>query len=246
MTVRRTTAVTAAAATVLAAAVAATGSAASAAPSSKAVPNTAPTWTAHARHLGHAKSSTAVSARVYLAPRGGLAALKAAAIAVSTPGSSSYHRFLSKSAYQQHYGVTSATVAAVSSYLRAGGLHVRGVGAANRYITVSGTVAAAEKTFGAKIERYRHDNATVQAPASALKVPTSIASSVLTITGIDTTKRVMKPASTPQHAPAGLPGRQAVFCLLRPEEREQRARIPGQDAAVRGVRIHRPPVAYRV
>ncbi len=203
MTARRITAVTAAAGAVLAATVAATASAASAAPSSTAVANTRPTWTAHARHLGHAKSSAPVSARVYLAPRGGLAALKAAAIAVSTPGGATYRRFLSKSAYQQRYGVTAATVEAVSAFLRANGLHVRSVGAANRYISVTGKVAAAEKTFGTKIERFRHDNATVQAPTSALKVPTSLASSVLTITGIDTTKRVMKPASTPQHAPAG-------------------------------------------
>src|ERR1700759_5731693 len=59
---------------------------ADAASSSIIVPNSTPTWLAKATYLGHASNSAAVSARVYLAPRGGLAALASAAKAVSTPG----------------------------------------------------------------------------------------------------------------------------------------------------------------
>ncbi|HEU5266943.1 MAG TPA: S53 family peptidase [Jatrophihabitans sp.] len=199
---RRITAVAATAATVLATTVAVAGSA-SATPASTAVPNTKPTWTAHAQHLGHASRSGAVHARVYLAPRGGVAALTAAARAVSTPGSASYHKFLSHAQYAQRFGTRSTTVAAVSKYLRASGLKVTGVGAGNRYVSVAGTVAAAEKAFGVSIDRYRRHNKTVQAPTSLVRVPSSIASSVLTVAGLDTTAKIIKPSSTPAKAPAG-------------------------------------------
>jgi subtilase family serine protease len=204
---RRITAKTIAAGAVLAAALAVVlvaalaASPAAAGPSAKTIPNTKPLWTAHATHLGGASASTPVSARVYLAPRGGLAAVKEAAVTMSTPGSASYHQFLTPAQYQARFGTTAATVHAVSSYLTSAGLDVTGVAAGNRYVTVKGTVSAAEKAFGAQIERYTHDGRTVQAPASLLKVPGDIAASVLTVSGLDTTPKIVKPASAPP--PAG-------------------------------------------
>ena len=204
---RRITAKTITAGAVLAAALAAVlvaalaVSPATAGPSEKTVPNTKPLWTARATHLGGASASAPVSARVYLAPRGGLAAVKEAAVAMATPGSASYHQFLTPAQYQAQFGTTDATVHAVSSYLTSAGLEVTGVGASNRYVTVKGTVSAAEKAFGAQIERYTHDGRTVQAPASLLKVPGDIAASVLTVSGLDTTPKIVRPASAPP--PAG-------------------------------------------
>jgi subtilase family serine protease len=200
---RSITAAAITATTVLASALTAT--AASATPSTKSVPNTKPTWVAHATHLGHAGNSARVNARVYLSPRGGLAAVKQAANAMATPGSASYHKFLTAAQYRARFGTTDATVRSVSSYLRSAGLTVTGVGASNRYVTIKGTVAAAEKAFGAQIERYRHDGKNVQAPSSTLKVPTGLASSVLTVTGLDTSPRKVAPASK-QQAPAPPPG----------------------------------------
>jgi subtilase family serine protease len=203
MTARRTTAVTAVAATILAAAVATTGTAASAAPSGTAIPNTAPTWIAHARHLGHANSSGAVNAIVYLAPQGGVAALKAAALAVSTPGSAAYHKFLSHAQYAQRFGTRASTVAAVSKYLRAVGLKVTGIGQGNRYLSIAGTVAKANKAFGTSIERYQHGSHLVQAPARTLRVPAALGSAVLSVSGLDTTRHLAVPQSKAAHAPAG-------------------------------------------
>src|SRR5262249_40098339 len=144
------------------------------------VPHTKPAWTAHARQLGSASNQAKVNARVYLAPRGGLAALKKAAVAVSTKGSPSYHHFLTPKQFHKTYGTTNKTVASVSSYLRSSGLKVTGVSAGNRYLTVRGTVAAAEAAFGTQIARFHHQGHTVQAPTSAVSVPSGIASSVLT------------------------------------------------------------------
>ena len=102
----------------------------------KAVPHTKPAWLPHAQRLGHADIRSGVSARVYLSPRGGLAALKAAAVAVSTPGTSEYHHFLTSEQYQAQFGASGSTVSQVQSWLTSVGLHVTGVESANRYIAV--------------------------------------------------------------------------------------------------------------
>jgi subtilase family serine protease len=198
--------------TVLASALTSTGSA-SAAPSPTAVPNTKPAWTAHAKHLGHASNSAAVNARVYLAPNGGLDTVKQVATAVSTPGSASFHKFLTPAQYQARFGTTGATVTAVSAYLRSAGLKVTGVGASNRYVSITGTVQDAEKAFGAQIDTYTHNGKQVQAPASTLTVPADVASSVLTVTGLDTTPRKTSPA-TKQAEPPPAGFRNARPCSL--------------------------------
>lgn len=191
---RKISATLAAGATLVAAALAAGGPAQAAqADSRTAVPHTKPQWLAHADHLGAAKSSAAVQARVYLAPHGGLDALKQAAAAVSTPGSATYHHFLTPAQYRAAYAPTAADVSSVRSWLTGAGLHVDGVAPSNRYLSVSGTVGGAEKAFGAQIGRFVHNGTTVQAPTSALTVPTALASKVLTVSGIDTTPHVTKP-----------------------------------------------------
>jgi subtilase family serine protease len=154
-----------------------------------------PTWTASATHLGAARPGAAASARVYLAPRGGLAAVARAAAAMATRGSATYHRFLTPAQYQARFGPTAATVHAVSSYLRSSGLQVTGVGAGNRYVAVKGTVAAAERAFSVRLARYVHDGRTVQAPTSLVKVPARLAPSILTVSGLDTTPHIVKPAA---------------------------------------------------
>jgi len=197
---RRITAALIAATTVTGTAIATTGSA-QAHPATRAVPHTKPTWTAHAQRLGAAKASAPVNARVYLAPQGGLAAVEKAAVAMSTPGNPSYHQFLTPAQYSARFGTTDATVRAVKSYLSGTGLHVTRVGADNRYVVVKGNVAAAERAFGTRIGSYRHDGRVVQAPETVVHVPTSLASSVLTVAGLDTTPRIVKPMSSPKISP---------------------------------------------
>jgi subtilase family serine protease len=196
---RAITAVLVTGSTVLATALVAVGPA-SAKPSRTAVPRTKATWTANARQLGNARNQAKTNARVYLTPQGGLAALKSEALAVATKGNPAYHHFLTASQYRATYAPTNKTVRTVSKYLRASGLQVTGVAAMNRYITVHGTVAAAEKAFGTQIARYRHDGHTVQAPTTAVRVPANIAAALLTVTGLDTTRRMATHDAPP---PAG-------------------------------------------
>ena len=197
---RRTMGVALAAASALVAGVLAAPSA-DAAPTPKAIPHTKPTWVGHAQHLGRANSGSTVQARVYLAPNGGLAALQQAVHDVSTPGSASYHHFLTPAQYRASYEATSAQVHGVEAWLRSAGLDVVGVEANHRYISVRGTVSAAQKAFGAQIDRYRHNGQTVQAPSSTLTAPAAVAGEVLTVTGLDTTPHKVTPANTPSFAP---------------------------------------------
>ena len=163
-----------------------------------AIPNSVPLWIAHATDLGHANGGGPVSARVYLAPRGGLAAVEQYAVAASTPGSPSYHQFLTPAQYQARFGPADATVAAVGAYLDGSGLKVTAVGASNRYLAITGSVAAAERAFGTTIERYLNHGQNVQAPSSPLMVPAELASSVLTVAGLDTTPKIVQPLNSGQ------------------------------------------------
>ncbi len=193
--------VTVAATAALVTSVTAAGTA-TATPSPKAIPHTHPAWTAHARHLGHAANSAKVHARVYLAPRGGLAALRTFADSVSTPGSAQYGQFLSPAQYNARFAPTARTAARVSQFLRSKGLHVTGVGPAHRYLSVEGSTGSAEKAFGASIDRYRHHGQVVRAPARALRVPASLRSSVLTVTGLDTSPKRNAPTHVPPNKPS--------------------------------------------
>ncbi|HET9499016.1 MAG TPA: S53 family peptidase [Marmoricola sp.] len=191
---KRSAAAMAAVLTTAAATVAAMmASPAQASPSSQPIPNTKPLWVAHARSLGHAAPAAGVQARVYLQPRGGLVAVRDAAVAMATPGNARYHQFLTPAQYHARYDATGATVRQVSSYLRSHGLHVTGVAAHHRYLVVRGTVSSAEHAFGTRIDRFRHDGRLVQAPTALVRMPASVAGSVLTVTGLDTTPKLVRP-----------------------------------------------------
>ena len=76
----------------------------------QAIPNTRPAWLGHAKNLGHASARASVSARIYLAPNGGMAKLEQFALAVSTPGNAQYRHFLKPSRYFQRFGTTNSAV----------------------------------------------------------------------------------------------------------------------------------------
>lgn len=167
-----------------------------------AVPASTPKWLAHAKATGHASKAAPVSARVYLAPNGGLDALKAAAIAASTPGSTTYRKFLTPEQFNASYAPTKQTVATVGNWLERAGLTLRGVGENNSYLEVSGTVAAAQSAFAVKIGTFQHDGQSVQAPESTVTVPSSVASAVLTVDGLDTSTLRMTHSQTLPPPPA--------------------------------------------
>ena len=207
---RTIAAATVAAGTLIGSMIAVTPSA-SATASPKAIPNTKPAWTAHAKHLGAAKSSAPVSARVYFAPKGGMTALESEVTAISTPGSAQYQQYLTQPEYQARFGVPASTVASATNYLRSKGLKVSKASSGNHYVTVTGSVKAADEAFGTTIDRYNHAGQTVQAPAKTLTVPAALSSLILTVSGLDTSAQTKTPA-TKQDAPPPAGYRNARPC----------------------------------
>ncbi|HAM25930.1 MAG TPA: serine protease, partial [Microbacteriaceae bacterium] len=161
--------------------------AADAAPASKPIPNSTPGWLAHGKNLGAASSNAPVSARVYLAPNGGLDALKAAAAAAS-----SHHHYLTPRQYHAQFDASAATVSAVSGWLTGAGLTVSG-DANHRYLDVSGNVGAANRAFSVSIANFTHDGLSVQAPTGPASAPDAVAASVIAISGLDTTVSIVEP-----------------------------------------------------
>lgn len=172
--------------------------AASAAARRAPIAGTHPSWAvANRRVAAQVRGTGAISARVYLAGRDS-AGLAAYATAVSTPGNPKYRHYLSPAQAGARFGATSAQVAAVRAWLRAAGLRVpqvkTGVGG---YVRVSGSIAQASRAFGVRFGEYHGPDGNIdRAPAHAATAPRSVASAVLTVSGLDTARHRMTPADT--------------------------------------------------
>lgn len=155
--------------------------------------SSASTWT-H-RVTGTALSSTSsVHVKVWLSPRNA-AQLTALARAVSDPHSASYGHYLSASDYVSRFAPTRADVASVTAWLKQAGLTVEETGPDNHYLAVAGSPAAIDKAFTAGIKKYTVNGDSVTGATSAITVPSSLASSVLAVTGIDTLGHKVTPSS---------------------------------------------------
>ena len=154
------------------------------------IDNTKPRWvsgTVAQRSRTSASAKKRLNIQVYLAPRGGQAALEAKVASLSDPSSAEYGHWLSVAQFRAAYAPTAASVDSVSAYLKSQGLKVGSVEAQRRYVNASGTVAQLQKAFNTTLGQYRHLDQTVTAPTTAAQVPAAIAGSVLTIGGLDTT-----------------------------------------------------------
>src|SRR3954471_22484263 len=98
--------------------VAGAAGAAQAAQGRKPVPAAGPRVTRDAKDQGATPKAAKQSLRVYLAPRGGEDALKAAVAAVSTPGSASYGQYLTPQQFHARWDPTAATVKTVEQWLK--------------------------------------------------------------------------------------------------------------------------------
>ena len=170
---------------------------ASASPQRRALAGTAPTWVARAQSLGPVGAGTTVTTRVYLAPRGGTQALKAAVRQVSDPKSRTYRQFLTARQFHRRFDAPSTAVAEVSRYLRAHHVSVTGVESHRRYVVASGSVASVQRAFGVSLQTFRRQGRLVRANTRPVILPTSVGRYVTTVTGLDTTPRRMKPAVIP-------------------------------------------------
>jgi subtilase family serine protease len=171
---------------------------ASASPTRAAIAGTHPAWAVSARSAApEAVTTGTVNARVYLAGQDA-ASIASYASLVSTPDSALYGHYLTPAQVQAQFGPTNAQVAALKSWLTAAGLTVVDVRAQlGGYVAVTGSVAAASKAFGVTFGNFNGpDNEIDRAPEQAASVPSSVASAVLAVSGLDTATHTMKPYDT--------------------------------------------------
>ena len=137
---------------------------------------------------------------MYLAPNH-QAELASDVAAVSSPASKSYRHFWTTAAVRKEFAPSAAEVASVKSWLTSAGLSVTKTNAkypAGAYVGVRGSVAAASKAFGVTFGTYRGPGGqSDRAPNHAATAPSSVASSVIAVSGLDTAKSQMKPALPP-------------------------------------------------
>jgi subtilase family serine protease len=168
--------------------------------------NSTPSW-ARTASVGRPAARSSLTVRVYLAPRGGEGAVKAAVTAVSTPGSAQYRHFLTPAQYRARFEPTAGRVSNVSAWLRSSGMRVTGVERYRRFITARGTVAQAQRAFATQLRLYRHGGRVDRAPAGNISVPRGLSHAVLGVTGLDSAPQMVKPAQVTSPPPGFANGR---------------------------------------
>ena len=147
---------------------------------------TNPPIPAGAQAVGPLAQATPVQATVALQPADP-SALAAYAQAVSTPGSSLYHRYLNVAGFAQRFGARPAQVAAVRATLRAAGLQPGPLTANGLSFSVRASAAALSSAFSTSFERYRLRNGHVGfVNTSAPTVPATIGGLVQGVVGLNT------------------------------------------------------------
>jgi subtilase family serine protease len=176
---------------------------ATAAPAAAAAPrvtlDAAPAWT----HAAKAAGPTRATAQVRLAavlPLRDAAGAERLALAVSTPGTAQYGRYVSAAQWRARFAPTDVTVGTVTGWLRAHGFTVTSVPANHRYVAFTGSAAAADAAFGVGLTDYVKDGARVSAPSKAITVPAELASAVAGIAGLDASARMKPTHATPESA----------------------------------------------
>jgi subtilase family serine protease len=152
-----------------------------------------PAWVPHVARTAIVPSSQHVDARVWLAPNNS-AQLTSLAQAVSDPSSAQYRQYLTPAQYDAQFAPTSDQVAAVKQWLTGAGLTVVTVGPDNHYVGVTGSAAAINAAFGTQLALYKVNGTDQQAPSTDLTVPSTVASSILAVTGLSPFGHATKPA----------------------------------------------------
>jgi len=153
----------------------------------------APAWTAAAPRLGSLAGATTVQASAIL-PLRDQAAAEALATAVATPGSPTYHHYLTADQWRTRYAPTAATVDAVKRVLRSNGLTVTSVPTNNRSVTFTGSAAQVAKLIGTPLGRFVKDGVVRTAPAGPVTVPSALGRLVVGFSGLDSSAM-----SAPRH-----------------------------------------------
>jgi subtilase family serine protease len=147
-------------------------------------------FTSHNRAMGAVAGSTRLTIQVWLRP-GDPAGAQRYATAVSTPGSTLFHRYLSPDAYTARFGTSKAAAGAVESWLRGKGFSGISTDPQRNYVRATGSTAAIDSAFQTRLENYRSSSGVnagryrLRANDGPVAVPASLSKYVLGVTGMD-------------------------------------------------------------
>jgi subtilase family serine protease len=105
--------------------------------------------------------------------------------AQQTPGSASYHKWLTPAEYASRFGLSDNDLAKVKSWLEQQGFSVDRVANSRNAIVFSGTVGQVESAFQTEIHNYKIDNQTHFAVATQLSVPSALSGVVQSVRNLD-------------------------------------------------------------
>jgi subtilase family serine protease len=164
------------------------------------LPGSTPAWANSKNYAGPADSSTGVGFRVYLGWNNE-SAVQSLAAAVSDPRSASYRKYLTPAQFRQQFAPSQAQVGAVQSWLHSQGFSVEYTPQNNHYVSAEGTLAQAAAAFGTTFGMYNVDGLTLRSPSSELSIPSSIASAVTGVVGLDDSAQLVHADHTVGNAP---------------------------------------------
>jgi subtilase family serine protease len=159
--------------------------AATAAPSGRAqLQGSAAPASARSRPQGQVAASSSVSFDAILTLRDAQGAQRAAT-AISTPGSAQFHHFLTLGQWEAQYGPTQAEVSATKSWLRHQGFTVGAVPADRLFVPAQGTAAQVERAFATTLGNFQVNGKTVREATTPLSIPSSLASVISGVVGVN-------------------------------------------------------------
>jgi len=101
--------------------------------------------------------------------------------AISDPASARYGQWLSNADFDARYAPTSASVAAVQSWLRSEGFQVTTTLPSGMYVEASGSVSTVESIFGTSLHNYSYLGKEVRANATQLSLPANTPAAVTSV-----------------------------------------------------------------
>ena len=173
-------------------------------------------FTSHTQATGNVAASKQLSIQLWLKPQ---AAAQTFASAVSTPGNAQFHHYVSPDSYAARFGATAGEAAKVESWLRAEGFTSVHANSERSYVRATAATSKINAAFQVRLKLYK-SSATVNAGRYALRandrpisLPSSLASSVLGVTGLDNAAPILplayesaKLGGSPAHKAASVPG----------------------------------------
>ena len=205
------------------------------APQAAALAGSAPSFPAGNRPLGAVAGAARLTIQVWLKPR---TWAESYAIAVSTPGNPLFRHYLSPAAYPARFGAPETAAASVESWLASAGFSGVTADPGRDYVRATAPVSTIDTAFRLQL-RYYSPTDQVNAGPHELRandgpvwLPSSVAASVLGITGLDNAApatMLLRPGGGPATTGPG-PGGRARPAARRTMASTTRGACPGCSA----------------